>query len=61
MTTLGTRTIDDLGRIVLPQNLRQSKKWTTGSKIAFYDLNGVIVMEACTQEQESEQAPDTEK
>jgi len=55
MTELGTRTIDDLGRIVLPTSLRHAKDWAVGSKITFYNFNGIIVMEACTPEQESGQ------
>ena len=55
MIALGTRTIDELGRIVLPQKLRQSKDWTTGSKVTLYDFHGIVVVETCTHEQE----PDT--
>ena len=57
MTTLGTRTIDELGRIVLPSKLRQEKNWATGSKVTFYDLNGTTVIETYVPDQESEQAP----
>jgi len=60
MTALGTRTIDELGRIVLPQKLRDKKDWGVGSKVTFYDFHGAIVMEACIQDQESEQIPDIE-
>jgi len=61
MTTLGTRTIDELGRIVLPQKLRQEKNWTAGNKVTFHSFHGIIVMEACTQDHESEQIPGVEK
>ena len=60
MTALGTRTVDELGRIVLPKELRLEKSWTTGSKITFYDFHGVVVMEACTLNQEPIQMPDLE-
>ena len=58
MTALGTRTVDELGRIALPVSLRQTKHWTTGSKVTFYDFHGVIVIETCTLDQESEQIPE---
>jgi len=53
MKTLGTRTIDELGRIILPKEIRQSKDWATGDKITFYDYNGIIVIEKGELDQES--------
>jgi len=58
MTALGTRTIDELGRIVLPNELRLEKDWATGSKITFYNFNGTIVIETYAPDHESEQIPD---
>ena len=39
-----TRTIDELGRIVLPTNFRKQLNWGTGDKIALSCENGKIVL-----------------
>ena len=52
MENLGTRTTDDLGRIILPRKVREVKGWEKGDKITFYNYNGVIVIETCGQIQE---------
>jgi len=54
MEKLGTRTVDDLGRIILPKEVREVKGWKKDDKITFYNYNGVIVIEteSCGQAQE---------
>jgi len=44
MENLGTRTIDDLGRVILPKEVRQAKGWKKGDAITFYNINGDIVI-----------------
>ncbi|MCL2361692.1 MAG: AbrB/MazE/SpoVT family DNA-binding domain-containing protein [Defluviitaleaceae bacterium] len=58
MEMLGTKTIDGLGRIIVPNEIRQAKGWTTGDRITFYNYNGIIVIEADKQNLEPEQVPD---
>jgi len=52
MEILGTKSIDELGRIIVPKEVRQAKGWETGDKINFYDYNGIIVMETDNQNPE---------
>jgi len=59
MKNLGKRTIDDLGRIVLPKEVRQAKGWKKSDEIMFYDYNGVIVIEKSEQNNESGQILDS--
>jgi len=39
MEKLSSRTIDELGRIVLPSELRKEPGWDTGDKVAAYYVN----------------------
>jgi len=39
-----TRTIDDLGRIVIPTDLREKQGWKIHDEIEFYCENDTIVM-----------------
>jgi len=41
------RAIDELGRIVVPKELRQAKGWKKGDRVAFYICDGVVVLETC--------------
>jgi len=45
MENLGAKTIDELGRVIVPKEVRQVKGWKTGDKIAFRNCDGVIVLE----------------
>ena len=62
MENLGTKTVDDLGRIIIPRKVREAKGWNMGNKLTFYNYNGVIVIETCGQTHEpghlTEQAQD---
>jgi len=58
MKNLGTRTVDDLGRIILPKEVREAKSWNKDDKLTFYNYNGVIVIETSNQVYESGQVPD---
>ncbi|MCL2361433.1 MAG: AbrB/MazE/SpoVT family DNA-binding domain-containing protein [Defluviitaleaceae bacterium] len=57
MENLGTKTIDELSRIILPKEVRQLKGWAIGDRITFYNYNGIIVIEKSEQIQESEHYP----
>jgi len=44
MERLNSRTIDELGRIVLPSELRKQPGWDTGKKVAVYYVNETTVI-----------------
>ena len=44
MVNAKTRTIDDLGRIVIPTDLREELGWNLRDEIEFYKENDTIVM-----------------
>jgi len=53
METLGTKTVDELGRVIVPKEVRQLKGWKVGDKITFCNYNGIIVIETWGNEHES--------
>ncbi|MCL2361685.1 MAG: AbrB/MazE/SpoVT family DNA-binding domain-containing protein [Defluviitaleaceae bacterium] len=61
MKILGAKSIDELGRIIVPKEVRQAKGWAEGDKIAFCSYNGIIVIESFPQVHELEQIPDMDK
>ena len=48
------RTIDELGRIIVPKEARQAIGWDIGTKIAVYVHNDTLVLKACNLSQEQE-------
>ena len=56
MENLGTKTIDELGRVIVPKEVRQVKGWKIEDKITFRNCNGVIVLETGEDIQNPEQA-----
>ena len=52
MELAAVRTIDELGRIIVPKEIRQAKGWSEGSKIAIYTHDDTVVLELCKPEQE---------
>ena len=44
MEKLSSRTIDELGRIVLPSELRKEPGWDTDDKVAVYYVNETTVI-----------------
>jgi len=58
MERLGTRTVDELGRVVMPREVRLLKGWKLGDKITFCNYNGVIVIETSDLAQEPVQMPE---
>ena len=44
MELIAIRTIDELGRIVIPKEVRSDNGWETGTKIAIYAIDGEIVL-----------------
>ena len=51
MERLSTRKIDELGRIVLPSELRNEPGWDTGAKVAVYYVNDTTVLLQVPKEQ----------
>jgi len=45
MELIAVRTIDELGRIIVPKEARQAKGWDEGTKLAIYSNNDVLVLE----------------
>ena len=45
MEIYANRTIDDLGRVVLPKEFRSKYGWGEGATVAIYQANGVLIME----------------
>ena len=54
MELAAVRTIDELGRIILPKEARQAKGWGEGTKIAIYSNNDVLVLERYTPPEEQD-------
>ena len=55
MELIGIRTIDELGRIVIPREVRNTNGWETGSKIAIYAIDGDVVLKE--GDEEGQEAP----
>ena len=45
MEPRATATIDDLGRILIPRDLREEQDWQKGDTIEFYSVGGVVYMQ----------------
>ena len=52
MELVAVRTIDELGRIIIPKEERQAKGWCESTKIAIYTHSDALVLEAYKPEQE---------
>ena len=60
MENLGTKTIDEMGRIIVPKEVRKVKGWNLGDKLTFQNCNGVIVLEALETSQTPKQKDDND-
>ena len=54
MELITVRAIDDLGRLVLPKEVRQANNWTEGTPIAIYTHNSTVLLEAHKPENQEE-------
>jgi len=52
MTIIATREIDDLGRVLLPVELRREKMWIKGDLLAFYKSGDTIIIDVCEKAKE---------
>ncbi|MCL2527613.1 MAG: AbrB/MazE/SpoVT family DNA-binding domain-containing protein [Defluviitaleaceae bacterium] len=54
METVEVRTIDELGRIAIPTEIRKEKGWEIGTKITICAYDDAVVLEEskCGQQQE---------
>ncbi|MCL2528372.1 MAG: AbrB/MazE/SpoVT family DNA-binding domain-containing protein [Defluviitaleaceae bacterium] len=48
MVLADVRTIDDMGRIVVPKDVRSALGWEKGTKIAIYICDGVVMLREST-------------
>jgi len=59
MELLEVRTIDDLGRLLIPKSIRDCKGWGEGTKISIFIQNSVVMLAKCEgqegQEEQGEQ------
>ena len=46
MKLVAERIIDDLGRILVPREVRRVLGWSEGTEIAFYIQDGKLILEA---------------
>lgn len=60
MENLGTKTLDELGRVIVPKEVRQIKGWKKGDTISFYNYSGIIVIDTSGKIQELDQMPEKE-
>jgi len=51
MERLSSRTVDELGRIVLPNQLRKEMGWGTGADVSVYYVNKTTVILQISGEQ----------
>jgi len=58
MELVAVRTIDELGRIIIPKEERQAKGWSEKTKIAIYTHSNALVLEKYQPPQESEELLD---
>jgi len=52
MLKLKVRTVDELGRVVLPKNFRQSQGWGEGTKIAIYQDQETLIIKLADRQEE---------
>jgi len=55
MEYVAERTIDELGRIIVPAEARQPQGWGKGTKIAVYIHNDTVILKKSTQPQEEDE------
>ena len=52
MELIRTATVDEVGRIVLPRNIREANGWETGTELDVYDNgDGTVVVKLAAQKQ----------
>ena len=54
METVEVRTIDELGRIVIPNEIRNKKGWEVVTKVTIYAHDDVVVLEECECDQQQD-------
>jgi len=52
MELVAVRTLDELGRVIVPKEVRQKKGWGEGTAIEIYINNDTIVLDTCRPAQE---------
>jgi len=55
MELVAVRTIDELGRIIVPKEARKAKDWTEGTQIAIYSHSNALVLELYTPPEEQDE------
>jgi len=54
MELLAVKTLDDLGRITIPKEVRQEKNWRKGTAIGIYANNDTIILDICPPDHEND-------
>ena len=54
MEMLENRTIDDLGRVILPREFRQAHGWKEKTVVTIYQDNGTLIIKLATSQEEPE-------
>jgi len=54
MEAADVRTIDDLGRLVIPKKIRDIKGWDKGTRVAVCILNDLVVLVESKQPEDHE-------
>ncbi|MCL2361065.1 MAG: AbrB/MazE/SpoVT family DNA-binding domain-containing protein [Defluviitaleaceae bacterium] len=54
MEFVAEKKIDELGRIVVPTEVRQAKGWGEGTTLAIYTQNDCVVLMPCKSDYEQE-------
>jgi len=52
MTLVEIKTIDDMGRIIIPKEVRDTKSWEKGTKIAIYINDEIVVLKEANDGEE---------
>ena len=60
MEFAGVRTIDELGRIIIPKEARQALEWGERTEIEIFTHKDTIILERKRLSQKQEEKPDME-
>ena len=47
-----TRPLDQVGRVVIPKDIRENMKWDTGDKVQFFKVEGGLLLVKSEEEED---------